>query len=69
MVEQTIRVNGEPREIAPGTTVAALLASLGLARDGIAVAIDLVVIPRGQHAGRVIQPGESVEVIQAVGGG
>lgn len=64
-----IRLNGEDREVDEDTTVEALLRSLGLARDGIAVAVDLVVVPRGQHAGRVLRPGESVEIIQAVGGG
>ncbi|MFT5683418.1 MAG: sulfur carrier protein [Myxococcota bacterium] len=63
------RVNGEDRELAVGTTVGALLAELGLNIDGVAVAINLYVVPRGQHAERIIAPGDHVEIIRAVGGG
>ena len=63
------RVNGADRELAEGTTVAALLAELGLNVDGVAVAINLDVVPRGQHAERAIADGDRVEIIRAVGGG
>lgn len=65
----TIFVNGEPRSVAPETTIAALLETLGLNRDGIAVAIDRQVVPRSQHAQRKLPDGARVEVIRAVGGG
>jgi sulfur carrier protein len=64
-----VRINGEEREVAAGTTVAVLLAELSLPADGVAVAVNLVVVPRGQHAGREIQAGDRVEIIRAVGGG
>lgn len=62
-------VNGADRELAEGTTVAALLSELGLNIDGVAVAINLDVVPRGQHAERAIVDGDRVEIIRAVGGG
>lgn len=62
-------VNGEETERAPGCTVAALLEDLGLRRDGVAVAVNRRVVPRSTHAGHVLQDGDRVEVIQAVGGG
>lgn len=65
----TIRLNGEPREVPPETTVAALLETLGFHPEGVAVAIDLQVIPRSEHLERVLRDGERVEVIRAVGGG
>jgi sulfur carrier protein len=64
-----VRLNGEPRELPDGTTVAGLLERLGLDRDGIAVAVDRDVVPRGRHAEVVLRDGADVEVIRAVGGG
>ena len=64
-----VRVNGEDREVRDGITVGALLTELGLRRDGIAVAINLQVVPRGEHDQRVLIEGDKIEVLQAVGGG
>jgi sulfur carrier protein len=64
-----IRLNGEEREVAAGVTVGALLNELGLRRDGIAVAINLQVVPRGEHDQRALVEGDKIEVLQAVGGG
>jgi sulfur carrier protein len=64
-----IRLNGEDRELADGVTVGALLESMGLRRDGIAVAVDRQVVPRGDHDRTVLKEGSDVEVIRAVGGG
>ena len=62
-------INGAPSTLQEGTTVSALLADLSLPADGVAVAINLHVVPRGQHAERVIVEGEKIEIIRAVGGG
>lgn len=64
-----VRINGEDRALADGTTIAALLAELALPADGVAVAVNLDVVPRGQHADRIIAAGDRVEIIRAVGGG
>ena len=65
----TVRVNGEERELADGSTIADLLVSLDLDRDGIAVAVDRKVVPRSQHPQTVLSHGQQVEIIRAVGGG
>lgn len=65
----TVRVNGEERELADGSTIADLLVSLDLDRDGIAVAVDRKVVPRSQHPQTVLSNGQQVEIIRAVGGG
>lgn len=64
-----VTVNGTPRELAAGTTVGDLLASLGLQRDGIAVARNRRVVPKSQHSSETLDDGDKVEIIQAVGGG
>jgi sulfur carrier protein len=65
-----IRVNGEIRAIPDGSTVRSLLESLGIAdRDGTAVAVNMEVVPRRAHTATVLQTGDRVEIVQAVGGG
>jgi len=67
MVE--ILVNGEPRQIAPGTTVADLLAELGVEPRQVAVEVNLELVPRGRHAEHALDAGDSLEVVTLVGGG
>lgn len=64
-----VRVNGEDRELADGTTVTALLAGLGVPSAGVAVALDGVVVPRAEHATTVLPDGAVLEVLTAVQGG
>jgi len=64
-----IRVNGEPREIAAGATLAALVAELGLSGRKIAVAVNRDVVPRTAYAARALRAGDRVEILEAVGGG
>ncbi len=67
MVE--IVVNGEPRQIAAGTTVAALLADLGVEPRQVAVEVNLELVPRTRHAERALAAGDALEVVTLVGGG
>ena len=63
-----ITVNDEAVEIPGDTSVASLLATLGIADKGIAVAVDWAVLPRSEweHA---LSDGAKVEVVTAVQGG
>ncbi|HVE67061.1 MAG TPA: sulfur carrier protein ThiS [Solirubrobacteraceae bacterium] len=66
----TVHVNGEPRELGDGTTVAALVAQTGPDRPrGVAVAVDAEVVPRGEWDARELRDGERVEILTAVQGG
>jgi len=64
-----LMVNGEAQQLPEGGTVSDLLQKLGFRTDGVAVAIDRQVVPRSQHAVRVLEDGVEIEVIRAVGGG
>jgi sulfur carrier protein len=63
-----ITLNGERREHA-GATLGALVAQLGIRRDGIAVALNDDVVPRAQLETTALQDGDRVEIIVAVAGG
>jgi len=64
-----IQVNGESREVSPGTTVDALLRQLQLDRRYLAVERNLQLIPRAEHASVVLEPNDQLEVVTLVGGG
>ncbi|MGW4684213.1 sulfur carrier protein ThiS [Streptomyces sp. NPDC004244] len=65
----TISVNGEPRELAPGTTLDVVVASLTTAPSGVAAALNETVVPRGQWPRTAVGDGDRVEVLTAVQGG
>jgi sulfur carrier protein len=67
-----VLVNEKLVEVDGQTTVAGLLESLGFPERGIAVALDLSVLPRSSWATRISEhPGEPVrlDVLTAVQGG
>lgn len=64
-----IQFNGEPRQIAPGTTVAELLGELEMVPKYVAVEVNLELVPRGRHAEHVLAEGDRLEVVTLVGGG
>jgi sulfur carrier protein len=65
----SIRVNGDPRDIAPGTTLAEVVAELSTAPSGIAAAVNEAVVPRGAWAGTPLAADDRVEILTAVQGG
>lgn len=64
-----ITLNGQPHECQPATTVAALLAETGHGERRVAVEINREIVPRSRHAQHVLQDGDRVEIVQAIGGG
>jgi thiamine biosynthesis protein ThiS len=64
-----IRVNGEYREVDPGTTVARLLAQLEMHPRYLAVERNFELVPRTRHAECLLQEGDAVEIVTLVGGG
>jgi sulfur carrier protein len=64
-----VTVNGDEQVLATGTTVAALVAALGLEPRGIAVAVDGEVVTRRTWGERALAAGQAVEVLQVAQGG
>jgi sulfur carrier protein len=64
-------VNGEPRVLPAGATVANVLELLDVAPDarGIAVAVDGEVVARSRWEAAALRDGSTVEVVAAIGGG
>jgi sulfur carrier protein len=64
-----VKLNGEPRELPDGSTVARAVAELIAAPAGVAAAINGAVVPRGAWAATPLCDGDQVEVVTAVQGG
>ncbi|HEV3030095.1 MAG TPA: sulfur carrier protein ThiS [Polyangia bacterium] len=69
MNDLRITVNGEPRTTPSGTTVAALVATLGMDAARVAVERNQDVVPRRTWAEAQLVDGDHVEIVAFVGGG
>jgi len=65
----TIQLDGQPRELPNGCTLAALVDALGHASHGIATAVDGLFVPRGQRAEVTLREGAAVLLFQPIVGG
>lgn len=62
-------VNGESRSIDEGATVADLLAELNLRGRRVAVELNRDIVPKTEFDSRAICEGDTIEIVQFVGGG
>ncbi|HET8705327.1 MAG TPA: sulfur carrier protein ThiS [Pseudomonadales bacterium] len=65
----SFQLNGESKQIESGKTLTDLVALLGLTGKRIAIEVNEEIIPRGEHASTQIQPGDKIEIVNAIGGG
>lgn len=63
-----VQINGEPQKT-DATTVAALLQSLGLAGQAVAVELNQQVVRKKDHGQTELKPGDTLELVTLVGGG
>ena len=64
-----IVLNGKPRQLSEGATLADLLAELNLQPAYVAVEVNMELVPRGRHSQHVLREGDRLEVVTLVGGG
>ncbi|HEY0180930.1 MAG TPA: sulfur carrier protein ThiS [Dokdonella sp.] len=64
-----IALNGEEREVAPSTSLAALLEAAGYASRRVAVEVNREIVPRSRYAEHRLGDGDRVEIVHAIGGG
>jgi sulfur carrier protein len=64
-----IVLNGEPRDVDDGTTIAALVEIEGLGNRRIAIEVNGAIVPKSLHAGTRLVDGDRVEIVHALGGG
>lgn len=64
-----LTVNGEPRRIESGATVARLIETFGLDPRKLAVELNLEIVPRSAYAATALAEGDRLEIVHFVGGG
>ena len=64
-----ITVNGETRTLEAGLSLQDLLQDLGMTEGRIAVEVNGNIIPRSQFSSQRISNLDSIEIVQAIGGG
>lgn len=65
----TVQVNGEPRSVPAGASVAELLALIGLDARKVAVERNREIVPRSAHAATLLGEGDVIEIVHFIGGG
>jgi len=64
-----ISLNGEPKELADRLTLQQLLDHLQIASGRVACEVNLKIIRRAFYGTTEIHDGDTIEIIQAIGGG
>ena len=64
-----ILINGRPHAISGQASVASLLDDLGMTARVVAVEVNQELVPRSDHAERLLRPGDRLEIVTLVGGG
>ena len=68
-MKQQITVNGEPRDVAAGSTLAELVAALGQPPQALATAVNGEFVARDARAGVQLREGDAVFTFQPITGG
>ena len=64
-----LSVNGQERELPDGTTAAQLLELLQVIPERVVVEVNLAILKRAQLPSTTLNEGDTVEIVQFVGGG
>jgi thiamine biosynthesis protein ThiS len=64
-----VRVNGDERAFASGTSIAALLALLGVSTPRVAVERNREIVSRAAYESTLLEEEDELEVVEFVGGG
>ena len=64
-----IELNGEPRQVRTGESLASLVRQLGIGQQAVALAVNRQVVPRQQWNERLLVQQDRVDIVRAIGGG
>ena len=64
-----VTVNGEPRRVVAGASIAAMLRELGIDPAKVAVERNLAIVPKSTLEGVPVADGDRFEIVHFVGGG
>lgn len=64
-----VTLNGSPREVPEGSSIADLIQDLGMPAQQVAVERNRDLVKRSEHAGTRLEDGDTLEIVSLVGGG
>ena len=64
-----ITLNGETRALPDDLTAAGLIDHLDLTGQRLAMEVNGEIVPRSEQAMHVLQAGDKIEIVRAIGGG
>lgn len=64
-----IKLNGSETDVIDGLTIGQLIADLELNPKGVAVERNLEIVPKSLHASTALEDGDTIEIVEFVGGG
>lgn len=64
-----ITLSGEEKELPAGTSLSALTKMLGLKKERIAAELNGEIIPKASYDSTILSEGDSLEIVNFVGGG
>lgn len=64
-----IHVNGDLLELAENTSIQELLTQLEMTQGRVAVEVNADIVPRSLHPQHLLNEGDRVEIVHAIGGG
>ena len=62
-------INGKKKDFNDNNNLISLLNFLEIDENGIAIEINLIVIPRSQYKNTIIKNDDKIEIVQFIGGG
>jgi sulfur carrier protein len=65
----TVTINGETRTLPASITLSALVESLGMKSDRVAVELNREIVPRDRWPQTALNEGDRLEIVHFVGGG
>ena len=68
-VSMRVTINGQHEDVDEKLTVETLLIARGLSEKPCAVEVNKILVPKADHAGRILEDGDILEIVTLVGGG
>ncbi|MCO4759712.1 MAG: sulfur carrier protein ThiS [Oceanospirillaceae bacterium] len=64
-----INLNGESLDVRDGASLIDLVEQLGMTGKRIAIELNMEIIPRSEHPSTMLSQNDTVEIVNAIGGG
>ncbi len=62
-------INGKRKYFSENNNLFSLLNFLEIEKNGIAIEINQIVVPKSQYKKKIIKNGDQIEIVQFIGGG